>query len=102
MSDDSRTCEFCGCITNARLRMCCDTGYAMDGGSRLSNLLQSARIWFDSLTPEQQLAHRADQAVSFAYHCAKSFRAKGGTFEEFVQLYGEELKRRYLEKVELR
>lgn len=25
-------CEFCGCLTNANLRRCCDAGYRADGG----------------------------------------------------------------------
>lgn len=65
----------------------------------LKDLAAKAQAWFDQLSPEQQLEHRADQACSWAYHCAKTFRKSGGTYEEFCRLYGDDIKRRYLEKI---
>jgi hypothetical protein len=59
-------------------------------------LCEQAKAWFDSLTLEEQLDHRADQAVSFAFHCAKEFRRKGGTYEEFIAKYAAQLKAKYL------
>jgi hypothetical protein len=61
-----------------------------------AELAEAARVRFEALTPEEQRAHRADQAVSYAFHCAKSFRLAGGTYEEFVEKYGEELKAQWL------
>lgn len=29
-----RTCEFCGCHTNARVRACCEKGRAADGPTK--------------------------------------------------------------------
>jgi hypothetical protein len=64
----------------------------------LDELLKSAQFWYDSLTPEEQLDHDADQAVSYAYHCAKSLRKKGVTYDEFIATYGPTLKQLYLSR----
>ena len=36
-----RKCEFCGCETNAKLRMCCSMGYYSDGGKNYKNSIVS-------------------------------------------------------------
>ena len=68
----------------------------MKNSPQLDDLIKKARLWYDSLTPEEKLDHDADQAVSFAYHCAKEFRKNGGTYQEFVEKYRDGLRAKYL------
>lgn len=43
-----RTCEFCGCRTNAHLRKCCVKGYLADGGVDGGTPFGFGGVWLDN------------------------------------------------------